>query len=595
MSIMNNLTALRSAMKEKNIDAYLIPSADFHQSEYVGEHFKSRAFITGFTGSVGTALVTLESAYLWVDSRYFIQAELELEGSDIILHRIGNPGVPTIPDFLTQILPESATLGFDGRVVSVTDGLQYEKILASKNGSIICDYDLINPIWTDRPELSKEPAFYLEEKYTGASTADKLAFIRQEMSKMNATAHIITSLDDVCWVFNYRGNDVKFSPLVLSYTIIYMDHVELFIDESKLNDEIKANLIANAVTLLPYNDIYNKVKNFSSESTLMIDPIKLNYALYSSLSQDVTRVEIDNPTILKKSTKNATELGNIRNAHIKDGVAVTKYIHWVKTNIGKIPMTELSACAKLEEFRQEQEGYLWQSFAPICAYKEHAAICHYNSTPETNVELKPEGLFLNDTGGNYLEGSTDITRTLALGPITDDERQHFTLVAKSMLSFANTKFLFGTCGFNLDIVARRPFWELGLDYGHGTGHGVGYLLSIHEGPVNFNWRVPSNKKVPLHEGMVLTDEPGIYIAGSHGIRTENELVVRKCLANEYGQFMDFEVITFVPIDLDAIDSSMLNETEKALLNNYHSQVWDKISPYLTREEQAWLKEYTRAI
>lgn len=595
MTIMNRLSALRDAMKETNIDAYLIPSADFHQSEYVGEHFKSRAFMTGFTGSVGTALITLENAYLWVDSRYFIQAELELEGSDIILHRIGNPGVPTILEFMEQSFEGGTTLGFDGRVVSITDGLQYQKILSSKKGRILCDYDLVSPIWNNRPILSEESAFHLEEKYTGASTTEKLTFIRQEMTKINATAHIIASLDDVCWIFNYRGNDVNYSPLVLSYTIIYMNKVLLFIDERKLNTVIKSNLVANHVTCLPYNDIYDYVKQFTNKDALMIDPSKLNYALYNNFGQDVTRIEMDNPTILKKAMKNTTELKNIRNAHLKDGVAMTKYMRWVKTNIGKIPMTELSTCAKLEEFRQEQEGYLWQSFAPICAYKEHAAICHYNSTPETNVELKPEGLFLNDTGGNYYEGSTDITRTLALGPITDEERKHFTLVAKSMLSFANTKFLSGTCGFNLDIVARKPFWELGLDYGHGTGHGVGYLLSIHEGPVNFNWRVPSNKKVPLQEGMVLTDEPGIYIAGSHGIRTENELVVRKSMANEYGQFMDFETITFVPIDLDAIDVSMLNDAEKKLLNDYHCQVWSKISPYLNEEAQTWLKEYTRAI
>lgn len=588
------ISSLRKMMKRHHIDAYLIPSADFHQSEYVGEHFKTRAFLTGFDGTAGTALITSDHAYLWTDGRYFIQAEQQLEGSEIHLFRMGNPGVPTITEFLIQELPEGVTLGFDGRVISVTDGMQYDKIIADKQGTICYDIDLIDELWTERPPLSAEPAFHLSDEYTGASTATKLANLRQKMKEANATAHIITALDDLCWVFNFRGEDVKFSPLVLGYAIIYMNSVDLFIDSSKLTPEIMENLQASQVHCHSYHSIYDYVKGMNQDA-ILLDPMKLNYALYNNIPSSATKVEADNPSILMKAMKNTAELDNIRAAHIKDGVAVTKYMRWLKLNIGKIPMSELIASEKLEAFRSEQEGFLWPSFAPICAYKEHAAICHYNATPESNKELKPEGLFLSDTGGNYYQGSTDITRTLALGPCTDEEKLHFTTVAKSMLTLANTKFQYGVCGFNLDAIARKPFWDMGLDFNHGTGHGVGYLLSIHEGPANFNWRFRANASYPLEEGMILTDEPGLYIAGSHGIRTENELIVRKGPANEYGQFMYFETITFAPIDLDAMDFSLLSIEDKKLLNQYHKQVWTNISPYLNEEEQDWLREYTREI
>ncbi|MFI3208214.1 MAG: aminopeptidase P family protein [Eubacteriales bacterium] len=594
MKITTRIQELRALMANENVDAYIVPSADFHQSEYVGSHFKSRAFITGFTGSAGTALVTKEDAFLWTDGRYFLQAEQQLEGSGITLCRAGEPGVPTTPDYIAS-LTDVTTLGFDGRVLSVAEGQEYEAIMKEKNGAIRYDLDLIDQVWTDRPSLSTEPAFHLPEKYTGESTEVKLVRIREAMKEANANVHIITSLDDFCWTFNFRGNDVKYSPLVLGYAVIYMDSAHIFVDENKFTEEIKGNLIANHVICHPYNDVYEYVTTFTSDDTLMIDPSKLNYALYNNIPADATRIEMANPTILMKAMKNELELENIKIAHIKDGIAVTKYMRWVKLNVGKIPMTELSASAKLEELRAEQEGFLWPSFAPICGYKEHAAIVHYESSPETDIELKPEGLFLNDTGGNYNEGSTDITRTFALGTLTADEILHFTTVAKSMLSLANAKFVYGVCGFNLDAFARQPFWELGLDYNHGTGHGVGYLLNIHEGPAGFRWRIRPTEAIPLSKGMILTDEPGLYIAGSHGIRTENELVVCEGVKNEYGQFMYLEPVTFVPIDLDAIDPSIMSDTDKNLLNAYHAQVWEKISPFLDAEEQAWLKEYTRAI
>lgn len=595
MTITNRIQALRASMKHANIDAYIVPSADFHQSEYVGAHFKSRAFITGFTGSAGTAVITSDKAYLWTDGRYFIQAEQQLEGTDIELCRMGNVGVPTIVELLTKVLAEGSTLGFDGRVISVSEGQSYEEIMNTKNGHIRYDLDLIDSIWQDRPSLSAKPAFHLDEQYTGASTASKLTEIRNVMKEKKATSHIITSLDDLCWIFNFRGQDVKYSPMVLGYAIIHMDTVDLFIDEEKLDDNILADLAANHVRYFPYNDIYNYVTNFTSDNACLMDLARLNYSLYKNIPAGVQRIEAENPTILMKSLKNEVELENIRIAHIKDGIAVTKYMRWLKMNIGKIPMTEMSASDKLVAFREEQENYMWPSFAPICGYKEHAALCHYEALPETNKELQTEGLFLNDTGGNYNEGSTDITRTIALGELTSEEKLHFTVVTKSMLALANATFIEGIAGYNLDVLARQPFWDLGLDYNHGTGHGVGYLLSIHEGPASFRWRANGGGSTPLAEGMVLTDEPGIYIAGSHGIRTENELIVRKGIKNDYGQFMYFEPITFVPIDLDAIDVSILNDTDKKYLNDYHAQVWAKLSPHLNSEEQDWLKEYTRAI
>ena len=595
MTIKTRINALRERMNAESIDVYIIPSADFHQSEYVGSHFKARAFITGFTGSAGTAVITAEKAYLWTDGRYFLQAEQQLADTGIELCRMGNPGVPTTTEFIANTMATGSTLGFDGRVLSVDEGQEYEDIMSQKSGAIRYDLDLINDIWTDRPVLSTEPAFHLPEKFSGASTASKLVRVREAMANVNATAHIITSLDDLCWIFNFRGNDVKFSPLVLGYAVIYMDKVDLFVDETKFTDEIKTDLITNNVTCHPYNDIYDFVKGFTADDTLMIDPSKLNYALYNNLPEASARVEKSNPSILMKAMKNEVELENIRAAHIKDGVAVTKYMRWLKQNVGKMTITEMSASDYLEALRAEQEGFLWPSFAPICAYKDHAAIVHYESEPETNVELKPEGLFLNDTGGNYMEGTTDITRTIALGALTKEEILHFTTVLKSMFALARVKFVYGVCGYNLDAFARHPFWDMGLDYNHGTGHGVGYLLNVHEGPAGFRWRIRPTEATPLSEGMVLSDEPGLYIAGSHGIRTENELVVRKGEANEYGQFMYFEHLTFVPIDLDAIDPTLLSELDKATLNEYHAQVWEKISPYLDAEEQAWLKEYTRAI
>jgi len=584
-------------MSEKQIDAYLIPSADNHQSEYVGEHFKSRAFITGFTGSAGDVVITKDEAGLWTDSRYFIQAEKQLAGSGVKLFKIGEPGVPAIQEYLANALPENGTIGFDGRVIAMQEGQSFAVAFAGKGIKIEYGYDLIGMIWNGRPAMSEEPAFILTENYAGESTASKLSRIRLAMDECHANVHILTTLDDICWLINMRGNDVKYSPLILSYAIVRTNSADLFIDESKLNDEAKAVLAENNFTLHPYNDIYKTVKQLGTDDVVLIDPAKINYAIYNSIPDGVKKVEKSNPSILYKALKNEVEIKNIINAHIKDGVAVTKYMHWIKTTVGKERITEISAADKLESFRQEGEGYLGQSFEPICAYKDHAAIVHYSATPETDVELKPAHMFLNDTGGNYYEGSTDITRTIILGEITAEEKIHFTTVARSMINLAKAKFLHGCKGYNLDILAKLPMWEQNIDYKHGTGHGIGYLLNIHEGPAGFRWQINPAKSETntLEAGMVITDEPGIYIEDSHGVRTENELVVRKGEANEFGQFMYFEPVTYAPIDLDGIDPELMNCDEKAYLNDYHQKVYEILSPHLGDELREWLKEYTRKI
>lgn len=452
MKISERLTKLRTLMAEKNIDMYIVPTADFHQSEYVGEHFKARKYITGFSGSAGTAVITKNHAGLWTDGRYFLQAGKQLQGTTVDLFKMGEPGVPTIEEYIEKTLPNKGTLGFDGRVVSMVDGQSYEKILEHKDAIINYDCDLINDIWEDRPPLSEEPAFNLDVKYAGESTASKLKRIREEMKKAGANVHVITSLDDIAWVLNIRGNDIEFFPLVLSYAIITMDKVHLFINENKLNDEIKANLNENNVILHPYNEIYEAVKKFEASDVVLVDPIRVNYALYNNIPKNVRKIEKQNPSVLFKAIKNPIEIENIKKAQIKDGVAHTKFMYWLKHNIGKEVITEISASNKLDEFRAEQGGFIRPSFEPISSFGEHAAIVHYAPTPETDIELKEGSLFLTDTGAGFYEGSTDITRTYALGEVPQIMKDHFTITVNSNMHLAHGRFLYGCTGMNLDIL-----------------------------------------------------------------------------------------------------------------------------------------------
>ena len=592
MSINNRIQALRQLMKENNIDVYIVPSADNHQSEYTGDYFRTRAFITGFTGSAGTAIITQTEAGLWTDGRYFIQAEAQLKGSEVTLYKMGNPGVPTIDEFLDRVLENGATLGFDGRVISMSEGLHYSKKFADKNIKIQDKFDLIDEIWEDRPAMSDAPLFYLEEKYTGESTASKLNRIRNFMKANGASVHLLITLDDIAWLLNMRGRDVQFTPVFLSYAAITMEAVHLFIDERKVSDELKDILAKDNVVLHPYNDIYSFTAALPNSESVLLDSARLNFALYNSIPEGAKIVDKMNPCVLYKAMKNDVEVENIKKAHVKDAVAHVKFNYWLKNNFDKETITELSAAAKLESFRAEQENFLWPSFSPICAYGAHAAMCHYSPSKESDCALEPGTFFLTDTGGNYMEGSTDITRTLALGEISDELKFHYTNVLRGNLALSKAKFLYGCTGQNLDILARQYLWNVGLDYNHGTGHGVGYLLSIHEAPCRIRWQQGFET---ISHGMILSDEPGLYIEGSHGIRHENEILVRNGVKNMYGQFMEFEVITYVPFDLDAIDPTLMRDDEKAQLNEYHKLVYDIVSPHLTDDEREWLKVYTRAI
>ncbi len=582
-------------MEQQNIDCYIIPTDDYHHSEYVGDYFKFREYMTGFSGSAGTAVFTREKAGLWTDGRYFIQAEAQLKGSGITLYKSGEPEVPTIEEFLKKELEEGAVLGFDGRTVSYAQGEKYRQIAEGEGASIEFRLDLAPDTWTGRPEMSTEPAFLLEDEYSGENIESKLKRIREKMKENGCNAHILSSLDDIAWLFNIRGNDIAYCPLVLSYAIVYNNSVELFANSQKFSEEIVNLFAENQIQIYPYEDIYRVVSEMTSEDKVLLDSKIMNYRLYQAISKDTVIVDKQNPEILMKSVKNETQAENLRKAHLKDAVAHTKFMYWLKKNIGRVEITELSASARLERLRSEQEHFLGPSFGPISAYGEHGAIVHYSADEKSNVPLKEGKLFMTDTGGHYLEGSTDITRTVALGEVGNIEKEHFTMVARAMLRLANTVFLYGCSGANLDCIAREVFWKEGLNFNHGTGHGVGYLLNIHEGPINFRWKEGERPAPALEENMVITDEPGIYIEGSHGIRLENELLVRKTVKNEYGQFMNFEILTYVPIDLDAILPEKMSTEEKEMLNHYHKQVYEKVSPYLSEEERIWLKEYTRAV
>ena len=595
MTVKERIEQLRELMRKNGIDAYVVPTSDFHQSEYVGEHFKARKFITGFTGSAGTAVITLDEARLWTDGRYFTQAAKQLEGSGVELMRMAEPGVPTINEYLKSTLVEGNCLGFDGRVVAMGEGQGYEEITKANKATIKYEVDLIDEIWEDRPELSKKPAFKLGEEYAGESAASKIERIREYMKECGATYHTIATIDDICWVLNMRGDDIDFFPLVLSYMVVKMDGVDIYIDETKLNDELKAEFAEIGVAVHPYNDVYADTKKIPAGETILIDPARLNYAIYSNIPEGVSKVEERNPEVLFKAMKNPKEIENMRIAQIKDSVAHVKFMKWVKENVETMEITEMSASEKLDELREEMGNFIRPSFEPISAYADHAAMMHYCSKPETDVRLREGSVYLTDTGAGFWEGTTDITRTFVLGEVSDTIKEHFTLVAMCNLRLANATFLQGCVGMNLDILARKALWERGLDYKCGTGHGVGYLLNIHEAPTSLRWRYRAGDTHKFEEGMILTDEPGVYIEGSHGIRLENELLVCMGEQNEYGQFMYFEPITYIPFDLDGIVPEVMNSDDIKYLNEYHKLVFEKVSPYLNEEETEWLRKYTREI
>lgn len=596
MTIKQKLNALRILMKEKKIDAYLVPTDDFHGSEYVGDYFKCRKYITGFTGSAGTAIITQDMAGLWTDGRYFIQAADQLRDTTIELFKSGEPGVPTVHQFLNDKLQEGMCLGFDGRTVSAREAEELQELLQEKHITFSVNDDLIGEIWEDRPALSCEPVMELDIRWTGKSRADKIAEIREQMKAKEADTFILTSLDDIAWLLNIRGNDIHCCPVVLSYLVMMENELRLYANAAAFSEEIRSNLEADGVKIYPYDDVYSYVQTISSDKKVLLSRANVNSRLVSNIPSEVTILDEPNLTLLPKAVKNKTEMENERIAHIKDGIAVTKFIYWLKKNVTRTTITELSAAEKLYQFRSEQEHFLGDSFDPIIAYGTHAAIVHYSATEATDIPLEARGMVLADTGGHYLEGTTDITRTIVLGPVTAKEKKFFTAVLRGNLNLAAAKFKYGCTGLNFDYLARGPLWELGEDYNHGTGHGVGYLLNVHEGPNSFRWKnLPGNPAPVLEEGMITSDEPGYYLENEFGIRHENLVLCKKAEKTSFGQFMCFEPLTMVPFDLEGINPEEMTERERKLLNDYHQKVYTTISPYLDEEEKEWLKQATREI
>lgn len=592
MIINERVKSLRKLMKERGIDAYIVVTSDPHQSEYVADHYKGRVWISGFTGSAGTVVITQDEAILWTDGRYFIQAEKELEGSEYKLFKIGVAGFPSYVEWLKDTLKEGDSVGFDGKVFSQTQVEDLEREFAKKNIKLIDEYDLIGEIWEDRPVLPKTEAFIHELKYSGKSTREKLVEVRKEMEKDHVDYFVLGSLDDIAWLYNIRGRDIAFNPVVISYAVVSKTEAYLFVDKDKINAEVEEFLKENGVETKGYEEIIAYLKFIDKSSKVLVDKDRINRWIYKAIPEECVIINKGNITTLLKGIKNPIEIENQKNAYIKDGVALVKFFYWLDKNIGKMEITELSAQEKLLEFRKEQEAFIEPSFGTISAYKANAAMAHYSANEKSNAVIKKEGFYLVDSGGQYFDGTTDITRTVAVGPLTDEERRDFTLTLKGHINLANARFLYGATGHSLDVLARYPLWQEGIDYKHGTGHGVGHLLNVHEGPHRIA-AVPNS--VVLEKGMVVSIEPGVYKAGSHGIRIENIVVVDEDIKTESGQFMRFEMLSYVPIDLEAIDISLLTENEKTWLNNYHKEVYEKISPYLNDEERAWLREETRSI
>ncbi len=592
--IQNRLRQLRTVMQENGIDFYLIPTADFHNSEYVSDYFKVREYFSNFTGSNGSLLVWQEGAGLWTDGRYFIQAQKELEGTTIELFRMMEEGVPTISEFLQEKMTEGQVLGFDGRVISIAQGLRYEKDLAEKKIRFEYHRDLAEDIWLDRPAFPAGKIQVLAEEIAGESVEEKLRKVREKLAEEGAESLFLTKLDDLMWLFNIRGCDVECNPVAMSYGYITMEQAIIFLQKNAVDEEVKAYFAEHHIHVEAYHDVVKYLADLQSGARILVDKAHCSYGHYKKLREKHTLVEKANPTELLKAMKNPVELANMERIFLADSVAVTKFIYWLKTNVGKMEMTEISAADYLEQLRRQIPEFLDLSFPTIAGYKENGAIVHYEATPENDAKLAPQGMLLVDSGGQYLGGTTDVTRTIVLGPISEEMKKHYTLVAAGMLQLSEARFLHGCTGRNLDILARQPLWKEGLDFNHGTGHGVGYILNVHEGPQSMRWRFMAGAtEAVLEEGMTVTNEPGIYIQGSHGIRIENVLVVKKDVKNAYGQFMHFDTLTWVPIAPEGIDEKYLTREQKKLLCRYQQRVYEKLSPYLTEEECQWLKKETQ--
>ena len=589
--IKNRLAGLRQEMAARQLSAFIIPSTDPHSGEYVPEHWETRKWISGFTGSAGTAVITLEDAGLWTDSRYFIQAEEQLEGTGIRLFKDRLPETPSIDEWLGSILKKGDKVGIDGWVNSHQEAHALRNGLAESGLELVTmTEDIFDALWKDRPSLPKTPIFILDETRTGASCTEKIGLIQETIAKNGASAIILSALDEIAWTLNLRGSDVHCNPVFISYLLISKEGHTLYILEEKITDEVRAYLDKHQVGIKTYSRLAEDLFAFKNnrEGVLQITPLA-NEALYDLSSQYADTLIAPSPVALMKAVKNETEQAGFRKAMERDGVALVKFLRWLEGAVPAGNESEVSIDKKLYELRAEQTDFRGISFDTIAGYKEHAAIVHYEATPETDIPLKPEGLLLLDSGAQYLDGTTDITRTLALGPLTDEEKTDYTLVLKGHLQLQNAHFPVGTCGTQLDVLARSAMWKCGINYMHGTGHGIGHFLCVHEGPhqVRMN-HVPTL----LEPGMILTDEPGIYKAGRHGIRIENTLLIVPAQETEFGKFYKFEPLTLCPIDKKAITLEIMTDEELVWLNEYHQMVYDRLCPFLNEEENTWLKEAT---
>ena len=596
MKIADRLSAFRARMAQENMAVVVVPTADSHASEYLADYFKTRQWLCGFTGSAGTLVVGREEAALFTDGRYFIQAEKQLAGSGVTLMRMGTAGVPSVEEYVCTLAKAGESCGMDFSVISSHFAADMSDTLAGREIALRDTGDWFAELWTDRPAMPKDPVYVLEDAYTGMSVSEKLSATRAVMAKAGADIHVNNVLDDIAWTLNVRGNDVHCTPVVMSYLMVGKEDAVWFVDRGKVGEDVESRLLAQGVTLKDYAEIDAALENVDSDARVMIDGKKLTARLCAALSHTVV-IQHENPAFRLKAIKNDVELDNLRAAHVKDGLALTKLMYWLKQNAGKIPMDEISVDEKLLELRAQQEHFISPSFDTICAYRANAAMMHYRATPESHAVIEAKDLLLIDSGAQYLEGTTDVTRTFAMGEVEAEQKKHFTAVLCGMINLASAKFLHGCTGIGLDILARGPMWDMGIDYRCGTGHGVGYLLSVHEGPNAFRWykSATRNEDTVLEAGMVTSDEPGVYIEGSHGIRIENEIICKKLEENEYGQFMGFEPLTCAPIDLDAVIPEQMTAKQRAYLNDYHAFVYEKLAPLMEDEERTWLRHATRAI
>jgi len=583
------LNALRSALKQNSIDAYIIPLSDPHLGENIPDHWKIIPWLTGFTGSAAAIVITDSFAGFWTDSRYFIQAEIQLAGSGFNLIKPDSLTPSDYTNWLANNISAGSSIGFDGRILSVTNFRKLEKRLRDKNITFKSDCDLVSDIWKDRPAMPSSEAWDQQVRFSGKERSFKITAVREEMKRVGADLHLLTSVDDIMWLLNIRGSDLPYSPLCISFALVGQSQIHLFVDEKKIPENIASEFTRLGIAIMPYENTAEIISSFIEGSSIIITPSTTSLSLFNSIPSRFKIIEDISIPSRMKARKNKTEIGNISMAMIKEGVALTKFFRWIENNKGLLPMTELSLAARLQEMRAEQEEYLGPSFSSIVAINGHAALPHYSATPESNATLGDSGILLVDSGGQYMGGTTDITRTVSSGNPVQLQKKDFTLVLKGHIALAKAKFPLGTHGCQIDMLARKPLWDNGCDYGHGTGHGVGYCLNVHEGPQAIS---PADNKTVLETGMLVSNEPGIYREGEYGIRTENLVICYEDEETEFGHFLKFDTVSLCYIDKSLIDKSLLNKEEIDWINSYHSEVFEKLSPHLTDEEKLWLKEKT---